>query len=110
MSSFRAGLSFCSRRITATSGRTVSRSQHGATSAKRCYSDLPFYAYTSSVGLGGLPLAFGGAAGVMGTGLYALGKDPRQIQHSDHKAQMALNPKRMYRDSKSTRWTTQAPE
>ncbi|KAJ0120693.1 hypothetical protein N8I77_004998 [Diaporthe amygdali] len=105
MSAFRAGLSLCSRRVTASSGRVLSRPQNTATSAKRCYSDLPFYAYTSTIGLGGLPLAFGGAAGVMGTGLYALGKDPREIKHNDHEAQMALNPKRMYRDSKSTRWT-----
>lgn len=50
--------------------------------------------------------AFGGAASVMGAGFYALGKDPRDIKHNDHQAQMALNPKRSYRDSKSTRWTT----
>ncbi|KAL1849679.1 hypothetical protein Daus18300_013180 [Diaporthe australafricana] len=108
MSSFRAGLSLCSRRVTASSGRIASRPQQSAASAKRCYSDLPFYAYTSTVGLGGLPLAFGGAAGVMGTGLYALGKDPREIKHNDHEAQLALNPKRMYRDSKSTRWVAAA--
>jgi hypothetical protein len=50
--------------------------------------------------------AFGGAASVMGAGFYALGRDPRDIKHNDHAAQMALNPKRCYRDSKSTRWTT----
>lgn len=147
MSAFRAGLSLCSRRVTASSGRVVSRQTNSATSAKRCYSDLPFYAYTSAVGLSGLPLyvseplririphptalaspasilndsvgrelsetnnrsicrAFSGAASVMGAGLYALGKDPREIKHNDHQAQMALNPKRSYRDSRSTRWTT----
>lgn len=147
MSAFRAGLSLCSRRVTASSGRVVSRQTSGATSAKRCYSDLPFYAYTSTVGLGGVPLyvserlpslykphsvaftvpptvfntqngessetnvsstyrAFGGAASVMGAGFYALGKDPRDIKHNDHQAQLALNPKRSFRDSKSTRWTT----
>jgi hypothetical protein len=56
MSAFRAGLSICSRRVTASSGRVLSRPTTGATSAKRCYSDLPFYAYTSTVGLGGVPL------------------------------------------------------
>lgn len=50
--------------------------------------------------------AFGGAASVMGAGFYALGKDPRDIKHNDHQAQLALNPKRSFRDSKSTRWTT----
>jgi hypothetical protein len=56
MSAFRAGLSLCSRRVTASSGRVLSRPTNGATSAKRCYSDLPFYAYTTTVGLGGVPL------------------------------------------------------
>lgn len=49
-------------------------------------------------------LAGSGAAGVIGMGLYVLGRDTRGLQHSDHNAQVELNPKRKYRDSTSTRW------
>ncbi|CAN8101957.1 unnamed protein product [Discula destructiva] len=103
MYSFRAALPGVSRRTTTASASPKIRFQH---EAKRHYINTPFTTHTNHVAGSGLPIIFAGsgAAGVLGLGLYVLGRDKRPLQHNDHNAQMALNPKRKYRDSKSTRW------